>query len=151
MELASASDLNCGLCHTARWQVWAHQYWSLYLNDNQNLLGKAMLALNRHCESVLELTGDEWIQLRVGVQEAEHALERLFRPDHYNPMFLMNLDRHVHLHLVPRYATVRTYAGQDFQDRDFGSLATRPARHMTDEWLNGLVRDLREATERPRT
>jgi diadenosine tetraphosphate (Ap4A) HIT family hydrolase len=145
----SAADPRCGLCHEARWQVWAHPYWSLYLNDNQNLLGKVMLVLNRHCESVPELTPEEWMQLRVEVHDAELALDRLFRPDHFNLMFLMNLDRHVHLHVVPRYRTARTYAGEDFADRDYGSLATTAARRMTDEWLNGLVGDLRDALERP--
>jgi len=57
--MGSAADLRCRLCHKARWQIWEHPYWSLYLNDNQNLLGKLMLALNRHCESVLELTPGE--------------------------------------------------------------------------------------------
>jgi diadenosine tetraphosphate (Ap4A) HIT family hydrolase len=64
-------------------------------------------------------------------------------------MFLMNLDRHVHLHVVPRYRTARTYAGEVFDDPDYGSLATTPARRMTDEWLNRLVGDLRKALERP--
>jgi diadenosine tetraphosphate (Ap4A) HIT family hydrolase len=108
-----------------------------------------MLVLNRHCESVLELTPDEWMQLRTEVRDAELGLDRLFRPDRYNLMFLMNLDRHVHLHIVPRYTTARTYAGEDFLDRDYGSLATTAARRMSDEWLNGLVGDLRDALESP--
>jgi diadenosine tetraphosphate (Ap4A) HIT family hydrolase len=145
--MGSAADPRCGLCHEARWQVWAHPYWSLYLNDNQNLLGKVLLALNRHCESVLEVTLDEWMQLRVEVRDAQLTLDRLFRPDRYNLMFLMNLDRHVHLHVVPRYRTARTYAGEVFDDPDFGSLATTPAKRMTDEWLNRLVGDLRETRE----
>jgi diadenosine tetraphosphate (Ap4A) HIT family hydrolase len=60
----------------------------------------------------------------------------------------MNLDRHVHLHVVPRYRTARTYASEDFVDRDFGSLATT-ARRMGDKWLNGLAGDLRDALKRP--
>jgi diadenosine tetraphosphate (Ap4A) HIT family hydrolase len=140
-----AADHSCGLCHKARWQVWARRNWSLYLNHNQNLLGKVMLVLNRHCESVLELTADEWSQLRDEVREAQLALDRLFRPDQYNLMFLMNLDHHVHLHVVPRYRTARSYGGQAFDDPDFGSLATTPARRMTDEWLSGLVSALRGA------
>lgn len=147
--MRSDADAGCGLCHKARWQIWEHPYWSLYLNDNQNLLGKLMLALNRHCESLLELTPDEWMQLRVEVRDAELVLDRLFRPDRYNLMFLMNLDRHVHLHVVPRYRTARTYASKDFEDPDFGSLATTAGRRMTDEWLNALVRDLRKALESP--
>jgi diadenosine tetraphosphate (Ap4A) HIT family hydrolase len=108
-----------------------------------------MIVLNRHCESVLELTADEWRQLRDEVREAQLALDRLFRPDRYNLMFLMNLVHHVHLHVVPRYRTARTYAGEDFDDPDFGSLAITPARRMTDQWLDGLVGDLRGALENP--
>jgi diadenosine tetraphosphate (Ap4A) HIT family hydrolase len=147
--MGSAADPSCGLCHGAWWRVWRAPDWSLYLNDNQNLLGKVMLVLNRHCESVLELTPDEWMQLRTEVRDAELGLDRLFRPDRYNLMFLMNLDRHVHLHIVPRYTTARTYAGEDFLDRDYAALATTAARRMSDEWLNGLVGDLRGAHESP--
>jgi diadenosine tetraphosphate (Ap4A) HIT family hydrolase len=129
--------------------VWIHQYWSLYINHNQNLVGKVMIVLNRHCESVLELTADEWSQLRDEVREAQLALDRMFRPDRYNLMFLMNLVPHVHLHVVPRYRTARTYAGEVFGDPDFGSLATTPPRRMTDEWLNELVGALRRAIEKP--
>jgi len=42
-----------------------------------------------------------------------------FRPDHVNYAFLQNQDRHVHVHVIPRYATCRNVAGEDFVDRAY--------------------------------
>ncbi len=135
----TAGPLECRICHGARWHVWTHPFWSLYVNDNQTLLGKTMLSLNRYCESILELTGDEWTALYDDVRIVEATLDRLFQPDRYNLMFLMNA---VHLHVVPRYEGRPLYLGETFEDPDWGSSSITVARHMPDEWLEGLHRAL---------
>lgn len=43
-----------------------------------------------------------WGDLRDGVPHSA-AIDGLFAPDLYNHAFLMNEDRQVHLHVVPRY------------------------------------------------
>ena len=84
------------------------------------------------------------------IRSIQGALDRLFHPDRYNLMFLMNADPHVHLHVVPRYSTPRTYGGAVFTDPDFGAQSQSPARMMADSWLNRLASDLREVSaERP--
>lgn len=50
----------CGLCDGPRYVVERSELWTLALNRNQNLLGKSILALNRHCEHVCGLTAEEW-------------------------------------------------------------------------------------------
>jgi diadenosine tetraphosphate (Ap4A) HIT family hydrolase len=57
----------------------------------------------------------------VHVQRTTERLQRAFAPDHFNYAFLQNLDknRHVHLHVIPRYATARTMAGVRFEDPDY--------------------------------
>ena len=47
------------------------------------------------------------------------ALDKAFRPDHYNYAFLQNQDRHVHLHVFPRYASARRIGGAEFTDADY--------------------------------
>jgi diadenosine tetraphosphate (Ap4A) HIT family hydrolase len=93
--------------------------WTLVLNHNQNLLGKCMWVLRRHEESVVALTLDEWRALQLGIIQATTALQQVFQPNHYNYAFLQNQDRHVHMHIIPRYATERTLAGQTFLDPDY--------------------------------
>jgi diadenosine tetraphosphate (Ap4A) HIT family hydrolase len=96
--------------------------WSLVLNRNQNLLGKCMIVLNRQETDVTRLSEAEWIGLRRYLQRLTAALDSLFQPDIYNFAFLMNEDRWVHLHVVPRYESPREWAGERFDDPHFGSL-----------------------------
>ena len=87
--------------------------WAIALNRNQNLLGKTMLVLRRQCGSVTDLSTDEWLDLHREIRRVGAALDSLFAPDLYNYAFLMNQDRQVHLHVVPRYATPREMARRE--------------------------------------
>lgn len=93
--------------------------WRIAINRNQNLLGKVLIALRRHEESVAELTPTEWSELRDELRWATGRLAAAFRPDHLNYAFLQNQDRHVHLHVIPRYAGPRTCGGTEFRDPDW--------------------------------
>jgi diadenosine tetraphosphate (Ap4A) HIT family hydrolase len=93
--------------------------WAITLNRNQNLLGKLMVVLARHEESVASLSDAEWTELRDHIRWATERLERAFAPDHFNYAFLQNQDRHVHLHVIPRYASTRSVAGVEFDDPAF--------------------------------
>lgn len=53
------------------------------------------------------------------MEQATAALRSLFAPDHFNYAFLQNQDRHVHLHVIPRYAAERSFAGEVFTDPDY--------------------------------
>jgi diadenosine tetraphosphate (Ap4A) HIT family hydrolase len=46
----------CNRCHGLRHVVERGEHWTLALNRNQNLPGKSVLVLNRHCERVPDLT-----------------------------------------------------------------------------------------------
>jgi diadenosine tetraphosphate (Ap4A) HIT family hydrolase len=94
-------------------------HWRIAVNRNQNLLGKLFVALRRHEESVTELTSAEWSELREELRWAINRLSWAFRPDHFNCAFLQNQDRHVHLHVIPRYASPRNCAGREFRDPDW--------------------------------
>ena len=120
--------------------------WRLVLNHNQNLLGKCFLSLNRHLEPVTELTADEWMDLHLQLQRVTHALKAAFNPDHFNYAFLQNQDRHIHMHLIPRYADQCIFAGEIFDDPDYPShyAVPSPARHLTTEQLSALASYLRE-------
>jgi diadenosine tetraphosphate (Ap4A) HIT family hydrolase len=93
--------------------------WTLALNRNQNLLGKVMLVVNRPLEQVILLREDEWTDLRRQMRRVTLALTAAFQPDHFNYAFLQNQDRQVHLHVIPRYAASRAFAGETFEDPDY--------------------------------
>jgi diadenosine tetraphosphate (Ap4A) HIT family hydrolase len=56
----------------------------------------------------------------------------------------MNLDVHVHLHVVPRYASPREWRGETYVDTHFGSLFGTEQRLVPEETLNALADAVRE-------
>ena len=94
-------------------------HWRIAINRNQNLLGKLLIALRRHEEAVADLTPAEWSELQDELRWATERLREAFRPDHFNYAFLQNQDRHVHLHVIPRYASTRELGGREFADPDW--------------------------------
>jgi diadenosine tetraphosphate (Ap4A) HIT family hydrolase len=112
---------DCALCRPVLLTPIVRQssLWRIALNRNQNLLGKLFISLGRHEESVAQLTPDEWSELRGELRWAIGRLAEAFAPDHFNCAFLQNQDRHVHLHVIPRYASSRAFAGREFTDPDW--------------------------------
>lgn len=119
--------------------------WTLVVNRNQNLLGRAIVALNRTCRDVRDLTTAEWNSLRDEVGRVTYALDTLFDPDHYNFAFLMNVDPHVHLHVIPRYAEPRTWRRLTFRDIDYGAAMKTSPRILHHDDLIALAEAVRES------
>ena len=109
----------CTLCGPLVGEVRQSRRWRVVVNRNQNLLGKTMLVLHRHAELLPELTLDEWDDLFAQLTAVTARLSEAFAPDHFNYAFLQNADRHVHLHVIPRYASVRDLSGENFEDPDW--------------------------------
>jgi diadenosine tetraphosphate (Ap4A) HIT family hydrolase len=105
--------------------LWESDRWFIVLNRNQDLLGKTMIVLKRHLERVVELT-TEWEELLVQVREVTKRVDQAFAPDHFNYSFLMNVDQHVHLHVIPRYVEAREVAGARWDDPDFPHSLSEP-------------------------
>jgi diadenosine tetraphosphate (Ap4A) HIT family hydrolase len=98
--------------------TWAH--WHLVVNWSQNYLGKVMLVLRRHETDATSLTAAEQSELWVLLSQVKTALVGSFQPDHFNYVFLMNQDAHVHMHIIPRYAQPQVFAGMTFTDGRLG-------------------------------
>jgi diadenosine tetraphosphate (Ap4A) HIT family hydrolase len=119
---------DCALCQRpVDWPVVREsEFWLTVVNRNQNLLGKTFIALCRHEEDIVALTPGEWAGLQEEVRSVTERVAKAFAPDHFNYSFLMNLDRHVHLHVIPRYVGTRELAGVTFDDPDYPD-SYRPA------------------------
>jgi diadenosine tetraphosphate (Ap4A) HIT family hydrolase len=119
--------------------------WTLAVNLNQNLLGKTMLVLNRPCTAVIEVQPAEWAALHDELSRLVPALASLSQPDQFNFAFLMNQAAQVHLHVIPRYAGPRKWAGLTFRDDHWGSSFGCEQRPLPGELLRRLAAELREA------
>lgn len=138
----------CSLCAPTLAPLLAGgDHWKVILNRNQNLPGKLMLVLRRHAEPVSDLTPAEWTDLHLELRRATQVLTAVFRPDHFNYVFLQNLDRHVHLHVVPRYATEKSFGGTIFHDPDYPAhyAVPSPVRHLPEAQRDALAAELRRA------
>lgn len=134
----------CNLCENLRHVVERDELWTLALNRNQDLPGKAMPVLNRHCGRVADLTEREWASVRPYTERVKSALDNLFAPDLYNFALLMNYDAHVHLRVVPRYASPVEWRGETYTDPHYGSLFGRGHQPASVAALDELAETLKE-------
>ncbi|MPY65275.1 HIT family protein [Deinococcus sp. SDU3-2] len=138
----------CLLCSPTLGPVIAQaEHWTVVLNRNQNLLGKLMLVLRRHAEAVPDLHPEEWDELYSVMRRATGALGTVFAPAHFNYAFLQNQDRHIHLHVIPRYSGPREFAGQTFTDPDYPAhyAVPAPVLPLAPEDSEALAEQLRQA------
>ena len=66
------------------------KYWTLYLADEQDYIGRCIIVLKRHCGSLPELKDDEWMELILLIQKYETCIKTVFHAEHYNWSCLMN-------------------------------------------------------------
>jgi diadenosine tetraphosphate (Ap4A) HIT family hydrolase len=142
----------CVLCGPLRTPVLGEGVrWRVALNLNQNLLGKCIVVLRRHEEQVTRLTSAEWADLHEHIRDTTARLRAAIEPDHFNYAFLQNQDRHVHLHIIPRYAGRREFGGMTFEDPDYpGPYAVpSPVRPLAEEHMAALAATLQPSLARP--
>ncbi len=142
------ANSRCALCGEQLGPILSEsRHWRLVLNRNQDLLGKCFLALRRHREAVSELTPAEWTDLHQQLGITTRTLQSAFRPDHFNYAFLQNQDRHVHLHVIPRYGSACEFADEVFVDLTYGDhyIVGGPGRTLRPEAVEKMAKALRQA------
>ncbi|MGH3133423.1 MAG: HIT family protein [Gaiellaceae bacterium] len=151
---APASDTpSCVLCRRPFYApvVRESEFWVTVVNRNQNLLGKTFVALRRHEEDVTALSGREWAELQGEVGRVTELVRKAFAPDHFNYSFLMNVDQHVHLHVIPRYLGTRELAGTEFSDPKYpdGYRAASASEPASEAVIAAVADALRSARGSP--
>jgi diadenosine tetraphosphate (Ap4A) HIT family hydrolase len=98
-----------------------YTYWKVNVHQNQSYLGRCVVWCKR--DDALDMTDatfEEHQELLQILKELRRAALELFNPDWLNYAFLGNEMRHLHGHFIPRYATKRTFAGVEFEDKLYG-------------------------------
>lgn len=104
-----------------RFRVKDYKHWSVFVHENQYYLGRTYAWAKR--EGVVDLmdaTEEEQKEFFIIGRAIKNALVQLFRPDLMNYAALTNEARHLHVHIVPRYASPRTFDGMEFIDERWG-------------------------------
>ena len=122
---------DCIWCHLTpedkRFQLYEGNFWSVFLSDEQDYIGRCVLVLKRHAGSLSDLTDAEWDELRDLTRKVEACLKEVLGATLCNWSCLLNSfykapapDPHLHIHVRPRYAKPVTINGNTYSDGEFG-------------------------------
>lgn len=114
-----------------------YKHWKVYIHQDQGTLGRSYLWCKREdAIDFLEMTNREKDEFFEVAKALKVAVMKLFKPDLFNYASLGNETNHLHVHIIPRYAKDREFAGTIFQDPRWGhSYRTREDFTITEEKL----------------
>ena len=96
----------------SEWLLYKSLYWSVYLADVQDYVGRCILVSNRHCGSLSELDIAEWIELKTIIDRLEYIYKDIFYKE-------VTPNPHVHLHVRPRYKNAISINNHSYTDTEF--------------------------------
>ena len=102
------------------------RYWNVFLADKQDYIGRCILVLKRHCESLAQLNGEEWVELKSLAEKLEAVITKSLGANMFNWSCLMNdfyksetPNPHLHIHVRPRYNAPITINGKTYNDEEY--------------------------------
>jgi diadenosine tetraphosphate (Ap4A) HIT family hydrolase len=98
-----------------------YAYWTWLVHTNQGYLGRSVIWCKReNAIDLMDATPEEREELFFALSEIKEVLEKTFQSDWINYAFLGNESRHLHGHIIPRYASERNFCDQTFLDKEYG-------------------------------
>lgn len=104
-----------------KYRIKEYNYWVVYLHQNQCYLGRVYVwAKRENAIDLMQMSREEREELFDIGQAVNKALAELFYPDLMNYAALGNTATHLHLHIIPRYASPRIFDNMEFVDERWG-------------------------------
>jgi diadenosine tetraphosphate (Ap4A) HIT family hydrolase len=97
-------------------------HWRVLLRVKQITLGSLVLLPLEPIEDFGSADAEEPADLFGTISKCQAALGSVFAPDRYNLIAAMMKDPFVHFHLIPRYQSERSFAGQKWTDSEWPQL-----------------------------
>jgi diadenosine tetraphosphate (Ap4A) HIT family hydrolase len=91
-------------------------HWVVLVRPAQVTLGSLVLAAKGDATAYSALPREAFAEQADAICAIEHLLARFTRYERINYLMLMMVDPHVHLHVIPRYSTTRSWHGMEFAD-----------------------------------
>ena len=91
--------------------------WVILARPAQPTLGSLVLASTEDAEAFSDLSDSAFAALPRAIKDIETALKSAFAYDKINYLMLMMVDPHVHYHVIPRYASTRSFTNQAYNDK----------------------------------
>ncbi len=126
-----------------QFKIKGYKYFNLFIHENQSYLGRSFVWLLREGEMqrLSDLSKEEREELFVNIiPELEQVLRKLWQPDHINYAWLGNHFHthkgHGHLHIIPRYKSLRKFNTIQFTDERWGeNYAPAPKSPISKEFV----------------
>lgn len=103
-----------------------YKHWVVLLRPEQVTLGALVMACKGEVERVSDVGADAFAELATVTSDIETTLAKLFHYDKINYVLYMMVDKHVHWHVVPRYAKDQSACGVTFHDSGWPKLPVMP-------------------------
>lgn len=138
-----------------KWLLYENEHWYLFLADRQDYAGRCLISCKRHCESISELSADEWLTLKKLMEACEAMLKNELGADLLNWSCLMN-DAfkqnepvpHVHFHLRPRYSKPIKIGNTVFKDKEFGHHYNNKAKQLDNKTVEMIFERLKSSIDK---
>ncbi len=135
--------IKCEWCNYKEneWILHTSLYWTVYLADRQDYVGRCILVLNRHCGSLSELDFSEWVELKTIIDRLEYIYKEVLGAELCNWSCLLNNfykeeipNPHLHIHVRPRYRNSICINKHAYEDAEFAHhYALKKEELLTDE------------------
>jgi len=96
-----------------------YKHWKLLVRNVNTTLGNCLAITKRHMERFSDITEEEMQEFARLIKDVEGSLKKSFSYDKINYLMLMMRDKHTHFHILPRYASLRKFAGLEWKDEDW--------------------------------
>lgn len=95
----------------------SYAHWHVLLRPAQATLGSLVVVCEEPVTHFGAVSQAAFTELAQVVADCERALSQAFAYERINWLMLMMVDPDVHFHVIPRYSTVKQFAGVRFEDR----------------------------------
>jgi len=109
------------------------KYWDVFLHQDQTVLGKLYFWYKEEASDLLTIPKEALVEFYDLGNQVKFVLIKLFRPDMFNYLSLNNITKHLHIHLIPRYARRIELFGLIFDDSSFGKSYKRNPEFIVSE------------------
>ena len=94
-----------------------YNHWIVLLRPKQTTLGSLILAYIPDVENLSDISKDGFLEFGNIIKDIEQVFKNIFQYDKINYLTLMMVDKNVHMHVIPRYANLRTYQNKLYIDK----------------------------------
>lgn len=136
----------CNFCIRNKSNLWIKKfkYWNLGVGYNLHTLGNLVIVFKKHKELFVEVTEKEVIELLRIIKFSVRILNRQFKPDWFNVQQNGNWEKHLHVHIIPRYKKQRKFNDTIFVDKNFGQPVIYSAAIENEESIRKLTHSLQK-------